>query len=223
VILLADSFRLISSINGVNAKIPETRQSLLIRVQNADDGVAWREFEAIYRPAVYRFARRRQLQAADAEDVAQQVFVAIAKKLPVWATERRRGSFRAWLLTVTRNAVTNKLGRIPEDVACGGTSVTLRLAEIAESTERDPTDDALMWEIRRVAFRRAAEIVRPEFVASSWQAFWRSAVTHEPIENVAQELNLSLGAVYTARSRILKRLRETVQEFDLDLSGVVNP
>lgn len=174
------------------------------------------ELEATYRPAVYRYARRRQLQPADAEDIAQQVFLAIAKKLPEWEIDCQQGSFRAWLLTVTRNAVSNRLARQAPDAARGGTSVTRKLAEVSDE---DSAADGLEWEFRRAAFRHAAEIVRPEFREASWLAFWRTAVDAQPAERVAAELRLSVGAVYTARSRVLKRLRETVNEIDLDDSG----
>ncbi len=92
-------------------ELPTTRRSLLIRVRDPRDHGAWAEFESIYRPAVYRFARRRGLQPADAEDLSQRVFQKTAHKVSEWDEVGKQGSFRAWILLVTRNEVINALSR----------------------------------------------------------------------------------------------------------------
>jgi len=63
------------------ADFPETNHSLIARVQDLGDGASWAEFLAIYQPVVYRIARRRQVQEADALDVVQQVLLSIAKSI----------------------------------------------------------------------------------------------------------------------------------------------
>jgi RNA polymerase sigma-70 factor (ECF subfamily) len=193
--------------------IPQTRQSLLIRIKNPHDQIAWQEFVEIYRPAVYRFARRRGLHLEDAEDITQQVLVSLLRKIDEWNTNKQAGSFRAWLLTVTRNAVSNKLGRKSLDDGCGGTSVLQRLSNVADDDE-DST--VLDWELWRATFRSAAAEVRPEFQETTWQAFWRTAVQRKSAEQAADELGVSIGAVYTARCRVLKRLRDLVCEIGLN-------
>jgi RNA polymerase sigma-70 factor (ECF subfamily) len=62
--------------------------------------------------------------------------------------------------------------------------------------------------------------VKKEFADSTWQAFWKTGVENRPIEHVANELDLSTGAVYIARSRVLARLRERVQQLTED-SGLI--
>ena len=64
--------------------VPDTRDSLLIRVASSGDQGAWEQFARIYRPVVYNVARMRGLQDADAQDVAQQVLIAVARALPTW-------------------------------------------------------------------------------------------------------------------------------------------
>ena len=107
--------------------LPETRNSLLLKVRDPADAVAWEEFVAIYRPLIYRLARRRGLQDADAEDLAQRVLVSVSEAIRTWEKDERRGTFRAWLLRVARNAIINALTRTRPDAAVGGTSVMEQL------------------------------------------------------------------------------------------------
>ena len=67
-------------------EFPETRDSLLARIGGPRDEEAWREFVTIYRPVVYRLARRRGLQHEDAEDLAQQVMISVRRAIDVWRT-----------------------------------------------------------------------------------------------------------------------------------------
>ena len=66
-------------------------------------------------------------------------------------------------------------------------------------------------EYKRQTFRWAAERIRGQFEDKTWRAFWLSSVEGEPIKQTAQALGLSTGAVYVARSRVMARLRETVE------------
>ena len=100
--------------------VPDTRDSLLIRVANPRDQSAWEQFARIYRPVVYNVARMRGLQDADAQDVAQQVLVAVARALPTWERRDESTLFRHWLCRIARNATLNVLTRQPKDRAVGG-------------------------------------------------------------------------------------------------------
>lgn len=190
------------------AKIPDTRQSLLRRVKNPADSDAWSEFITIYRPAVLRFALRRGLQPADAEDVTQRVFVSVARTMEEWEANDAAGSFRAWLLKVTRNAVINAVTRQPKARGAGGTSTMQR---IVEQPDKRSMEDDLDWEYLRAEFRRAAGDVQHEFDPSTWQAFWQTAVEQKNVADVAKSLGKSTGSVYAARSRIMRRIKQRVE------------
>jgi RNA polymerase sigma factor (sigma-70 family) len=195
--------------NNRMSHFPETRNSLLARVQSLEDEDAWHEFVAIYRPVIFRLARQRGLQPADADDLAQRVFIAVNRAIGDWQPDPERGRFRAWLGTIARNAIINALSRRPPDAAAGGTSILELLESQPEPDDR--ARDALDREYRRSLFRWAARRVRAEFGEAVWNAFWLTTVQGRAVPEAAAELGRTTGAVYAARSRIMRRLREEVE------------
>jgi RNA polymerase sigma-70 factor (ECF subfamily) len=192
---------------------PATRASLIVKLRDPCDETAWSEFVALYEPLVYRLARKKGLQDADARDVCQDVFKAVAHAVDRW--EPGRGSFRGWLSRITRNLLINFLTRGQyQPRGSGATSVMERLdAQPAPDPSASASASALFdIEYRRRLFLRAAELVRNEFTPTTWQAFRQTAIEDRPPSQVALELGLSRGAVYIARSRVLARLKRKVQE-----------
>ena len=188
---------------------PETSYSLIERVHDLADEASWVEFLGIYQPVVYRMARRRGLQDADAQDVIQQVFVAIARSIEGWRAGKDRPPFRAWLTTVARNAITNALARKPRDRGAGSTSVVNQLH--AESAPEDTTSE-IVQETRREMVHWASEQIRSEFTEQTWEIFWKTSIEGIAAAEVASSTGRSVGAVYVARHRVLARLKEKVAE-----------
>jgi DNA-directed RNA polymerase specialized sigma24 family protein len=77
-----------------------------------------------------------------------------------------------------------------------------------------PDSDLVRIECRREQFRRAARLIRPEFQPATWEAFWLTTVEGRSCEEVARELGKQIGSIYAARSRVMKRLQERVDEFE---------
>ncbi len=188
-------------------ELPETRESLLIQLRDTENRESWFEFAAIYRPMVYRMARRRGLQDADAQDLAQRVLLAVAGAISEWKSDPERGRFRSWLGRVARNAIIDTFRREKPDSGQGGSTIMQRLAQ-----EPVPADEEVDREHRREVFRWAAKQIRWEFEDTTWQAFWLTTVEGNSAADVAKELGKSTGAIYTAKSRVMKRLQEKVQE-----------
>jgi RNA polymerase sigma-70 factor (ECF subfamily) len=189
---------------------PTTRASLLVRLRDRGDAAAWREFVSLYAPVVYAYARRRQVQDADAADLTQEVLRNVMNAARKLEYDPARGSFRAWLFTVTRNKLIDLRERQRRGRGAGGTSA-------AERIEQQPApDDEAVWdeEFRRRLFSAAAEQVRGEFEPSTWRAFWLTAVEDKKPADAAAELGMSVGAVYVAKSRVQASLRQRVAELE---------
>ncbi len=192
---------------------PETRASLLVRIRNPGDGRAWSEFVQIYEPLVYRLARRQGFQDADARDLTQQVLIAVAERVEQWDPDKSRGSFRGWLFRVSRNMMVNfMIHRRRHPPGTGNTDVMLALDNQPAPT--GPESELFQIEYRRQLFRWAAQQIRGEFREATWDAFWQTCVDGLEIKSVAKHLGMSAGAVYIARSRVLARLRQKIEQID---------
>ena len=187
---------------------PKTRLSLILRLRNADDAVAWQEFIEIYQPLVFRLARGRGLQEADALDTTQEVMARVAKAINRWDPDPDRGSFRGWISRITRNLVIEFLRSKNRQPLTNGDSSADQYIQSASSPS--PETDLFDIEFERQVFAWAAEKVRGSFHPSSWQAFWMTAVENQAVECVANELGMTKGAVYIARSRVMAKLKEKV-------------
>jgi RNA polymerase sigma-70 factor (ECF subfamily) len=183
-----------------------------MRIRDAADGEAWQQFVALYAPLVYRLARKRGLQDADAADVTQEVFHKVSITIQNLDYDPRRGSFRGWLLTLARNGLCDFLARRKQQLQRGGGTATLAMLE--ELLGQD--EEEALWErdYEQRVFEWAVEQVRPCFKEPTWQAFWQTAVEGKSGEEVAQALGMTVGAVYVAKCRVRSRLRAEIQELE---------
>ncbi|MFO1064980.1 MAG: sigma factor [Pirellulales bacterium] len=149
---------------------PETRASLIVRLRDAADVAAWDEFAAIYGPLVFRLSLRQGLQGADADDVVQQVLVAVAQSVEQWQAKPERGRFRAWLLAIARNIAIKTLTRRPlGGIGFGGNTWQGAANEIEASN--DEASSRFDMEYRREVYRWCAEQVRGSVSKNTWDAF----------------------------------------------------
>ncbi|GAB5405202.1 MAG: sigma-70 family RNA polymerase sigma factor [Aureliella sp.] len=189
---------------------PETRPSLIGKLHDPAAGEAWAEFVRLYQPIVYRVAVRRGLQHADAEDLTQDVFATVGRKVGKFDLQRG-GSFRGWLLKITRDQVVNKLNRGPREIGAGDTEARDLMNA---HPDREETETLLRVEHQRLVLAEASERLRAKISPPIWEAFWRTAVQGQSITDVAKQLGKSEGAVRVARCRVLAQLRIEVQADD---------
>jgi RNA polymerase sigma-70 factor (ECF subfamily) len=192
---------------------PVTRASLLLRLRDPRDAEAWRQFVQVYASVVYGFARKRGLQDADAADLMQEVFRSVAGAAGRLDYDPKRGSFRGWLYTITRNKIYTFLDAQRRQVRGSGDSGAQMLLE-GQAGREDGTGELWDQEYERSAFAWAAERVRGEFHEATWQAFWLTAVDGQSARDAGRQLGLSPGAVYVAKSRVIARLREEIRELE---------
>jgi RNA polymerase sigma-70 factor (ECF subfamily) len=177
-----------------------TPATLLERVRQPTDAAAWRQFVQLYTPLLYHWARRLGLQSADAADLVQEVFLGLCNALPHFRYDRQR-SFRAWLFTLTRHKWQDwRRRRVPVPVGD------------IDAAAADPLDDGPAaleeTEYRAHLCGRALRLIQREFAPATWQTFWATVVEGRSAVEVARQFGLTPNAVYLARGRVLRRLRE---------------
>lgn len=188
---------------------PDTNHSLIRRVKDPRDGMAWNTLMTVYRPVVYRLARQRGLTHETAEDVVQAVFVSVSRSIQQWEVQPDGPRFRHWLGRVTRNAALNAVTRAKPDRATGTSSVLQRLHAVPET---DELTEVLRREVRLEAIRYAASLIQSEFSEKVWAVFCATTMDGRPASEVANAFGCSVGTVYVYRCRVTARLREKANE-----------
>ena len=193
-------------------KNPETRASLIIRLGDRSDELAWAEFLEIYEPVLFRLASRWGLQEADVREVVQESLVGVSKSIQSFSSDDRPQSFRRWLATIARNKLADHLTRRSKQEQGSGDSDVHRW--LNQQASGDSQLSVWDWSEKQQIFAWAAERVRQQVSPQTWQAFHRTAVRNEPIAIVAKDLAIREGMVYVARSRVMSRLRKVVQSWE---------
>lgn len=172
---------------------------------------AWERFTRMYGILVYGWCRRAGLQEHDAADLTQEVFRAVVERIRDFRRDRQGDSFRGWLWGITRHKLQDHYRRATtQPIAQGGSTAQQLMVEVPES-QWDSIADLASPNTKQLLLHQALAIVKDEFEERTWQAFWRLTVEEQRPESVASDLQMTVGAVYTAKSRVMKRVRE---EFD---------
>ena len=183
-----------------------TSTTLLNQVK-AGEPEAWQRLVDLYGPQVYRWCRRFDLQGEDAADVAQEVFSAVAASIVNFRRDRPSDRFRAWLWSITRKKIGDHFRRLQNrPQAKGGTDAQQHLAQIPDPSLLDSVEDNDPDGQRDVE-RRAVELVRAGVEDQTWRAFWRVVIDGQPVADVADELGMTVKAVYQAKYRVRQRIR----------------
>ena len=183
-----------------------TSPSLLERLRRPADQEAWSRFVRLYTPLVFHWACRMGLQGSDAADLAQEVFALLVQKLPQFVYDPGK-SFRAWLRTVVVNKWRERL-RVRSGPDARG-------EDLPEPVAPDDADALAEVEFHQHLLARTLEIMQTEFQPLTWKACWEHKVCGRRAAEVAQELGLTVNAVYLCSSRVLRRVRQ-------ELSGLLD-
>jgi RNA polymerase sigma-70 factor (ECF subfamily) len=182
-----------------------TSASLLERLRDPREQDAWTRFVRLYTPMIYSWACRTGLPAQDACDLVQDVFTLLVQKLPEFVYDRQR-SFRGWLHKVTLN---KRLERVRRRAGPFATASDSALAALADQ-ESDETFSEV--EYRHHVVGRALQIMQMDFEPATWKACWEYVVAGRSATDVAEELGVTVDVVYAAKSRVLRRLRQELDQ-----------
>ncbi len=181
--------------------------STLLEQVRARRPEAWQRLVCLYGPVVYRWCRQYGVARDDAPDLVQEVFAAVALHIDGFHRHRPGDSFTAWLRTVTRNVIRGCFrSRHDRAVAQGGSDAQewfLQVPELPEPVEASDSPETSSW-IMPIGL----DLVRAEFENHTWEAFRRVVIERQSPARVAVDLGMTIAAVYQAKSRVLRRLRQ---------------
>lgn len=197
--------------NSMTRTDPGSISSTLLQRVKQQRPEAWERLVDLYGPIVYRWCRQSGLRREDAADVVQEVFRAVARQIGSFRRDRPGDSFTGWLGTITRNKVRDHFRRGQDRPdARGGTDAQVQLQQIPEPP--DFSEATSRQEVHSLLSRRALDLVRAEFENRTWEAFWRATVDGQTAAHIAEDLGMTVNAVYKAKSRVLRRLRRELGE-----------
>lgn len=189
-----------------------TSLSLLGRVRHGEPE-AWEKLVDLYGPLVYGWCRQSGLPSDDAADVVQEVFAAVASHVGRFRRDRPGDSWRGWLWTIARNKIIDHFRRLAKQPhAPGGTDAQRRLAQVPAQPPEIVATTGGDSPKGNGTEHRALELVRAGVEPRTWQAFWRVVVDEQPVADVAQELGMSVRAVYEAKYRVRRRIRQELED-----------
>ncbi len=189
-----------------------TTSAGLLQGIRAQDREAWHRLVSIYSPLVYGWTRRAGFQQADAADLTQEVMFAVLGHAARFEKRNPNDSFRGWLRTICKNKINDRYrSRKATPDGRGGTTANVHLQQIdvAVPDESSHEGDREKARLRR----RALEQAKRMFKENVWLSFWRTAIEGDQPADVAEDLGISVWAVYKAKTRVLQRLRNELDEF----------
>ncbi len=195
-----------------------TRRSLLTRLKRWDDQESWRDFFNTYWRLIYSVALKSGLLETEAQEVVQETVISVAKKMPGFAYDPAAGSFKSWLLLVTRRRIADQFRKRPRETGFPSPSPdqTTGTAPIARIPDPASLDLNRVWdeEWQRHLLARALTVVKATVAPRQYQIFELHVLKQWPVERITTTLGVSPNQVYLAKLRVgnlvkkeLKRLK----------------
>ena len=144
--------------------------------------------------------------------------MSVAGAIDRWEPQAPGIRFRHWLSRIAKNAILNAITRSPKLPGVGGTAIQDLLLE--QPAAPPEVEEELRLESMRERYLRAAANIRRDVTIETWQAFQLTVVEQVPCEEVASSLGKSIGMVYAARARVIRKLREEVRRLEQNETSV---
>ncbi len=188
-----------------------TRPTLLERLRDASDPMAWDEFFRRYWPVAYAYARHRGCSEHTAEEIVQELMLTVFRQRGVFRYDPARGRFRDWLHRVVRNLVAEQRRRPSDRIRARGGASSSQVVE-PESTE--PRPDAV-WEsaFEGALLTALVDFVRHEADPRDFVAFELTVLRERRPGEVARITGMTRNMVYKARRKLLRRLRQLAGDY----------
>jgi RNA polymerase sigma-70 factor (ECF subfamily) len=203
-----------------NELIP-TRATLLGRLKNLHNQASWQEFFDIYWVLIFGMATKHGLNQNEAEDVVQEVMADVVRLMPDFKYEPAKGSFKAWLLNLTRWRIGDQVRKRPPEAAVllSAGPVEVPHAEIPEAAGQVPPDLEMLWEMEweKYLLEAATTKARRRLDPKLYQIFDFMMNRSWPPEKVAKAMGVSLSHVYVARHRVADAIKSEFERLQKDI------
>lgn len=196
----------------------QTRQTLLSRLRDLGDDESWRRFFDLYWRLLYNFARKSGLDDHAAREIVQDTVVSMARKMPEYHYDPEKGTFRQWLMRITRRRIVDHLRRqyrqppradlMPEALE--------ELPEHADAVtdQTQALEDAWNQEWEKATFEAALSHVRETTNPRHFQAFDYCVLKEWPATKVAATLGMNRAQVYLAKHRVAQAMKRAVRQIE---------
>jgi RNA polymerase sigma-70 factor (ECF subfamily) len=196
-----------------------TRRTLLSRLRNLDDQESWRTFFDLYWRLLYNVARRSGLDDTGAQEIVQDTVISVARKMPEFRYDPARGTFRQWLLRITRRRIIDHLRRLyrqPPEAEIGPESLDENEEHAAAITDQSASAIDAAWneEWEKSTFDAALARVRAEINPRHFQVFDYCVLKEWPASKVAATLGLNAAQVYLAKHRVAQAMKRAVRKLN---------
>jgi RNA polymerase sigma factor (sigma-70 family) len=196
-----------------------TRSSLVKRLSNLGDDASWRAFFDTYWLLIYNVARKSGLSDADAQDIVQDTVICVARKMPQFRYDPAKGSFKQWLLVITRRRIQDHLRRLYRGLPAAMDALDARAQQVpCPALPPDAQIDAA-WEAqwRATFFQTALARLRQRSNPKHYQVFDYCVLQQLRPGEVARMLGLTAAQVYLAKHRFNRALRRELAQLDREL------
>ena len=189
-----------------------TTTQVLEELKFSNDAPIWTIFHDHFHTVVVKFARHMGLSVTDAEDAAQDTMLAFVKAFRDGKYEREKGHLSDWLFGVAKRVILNFRRRQPLEQLMADKTTGTSFWDLVQDNHSIKRSWESEW--RCMVLARCLEQIRKEIDAKLFKAFELYALSELPVDKVAEELGMSLNAVYIAKSRVLSRLHQLEQQFE---------
>jgi RNA polymerase sigma-70 factor (ECF subfamily) len=211
------------------AQVPDelipTRATLLSRLKDWQDHASWQDFFDIYSPLIYGVASQGGLNRQEAQEVVQETMVAVAKNMPGFNYDPALGTFKAWLLNLTRWRIGDQIRKRlplaePEAASRPHTDQT--------AFDQDQAGEALDWinadlekvwdaEWEKNLLENAVAKAKRQLDPKQYQIFDFCVNKEWPPERIAKTFAISTSQVYLAKHRVAEKIRQEVERLQKEI------
>ena len=200
-----------------------TRRSLLSRLKDWDDQESWKDFFDTYWKLVYGVAIKSGLNDAEAQDVVQETVLSVAKKMHAFKYDPAVGTFKSWLLLITRRRIADHLRKVyrepPQHVSQRNAEETARTPTIEKAADPASLELDRIWEEewQKNLLEAAIQRVRRQVDPKQFQIFDSYVLKQWPVDDVKKTLGVSAAQVYLAKHRISALIKKEIKKLEAQM------